>query len=215
MWAFAIALGGGVAIIAAGCIALSGHSAAADAFIQRRELEALGHVVWSVVIAIGAGFVVSALVFRPRRGVQALLGGLASLWLVWSIWSYPLLNDSSSAAGVMRRARELAGPEVELDLVAWKEQNLLMAIGPVRDFGFNRPWNEQYAEAVAWQSASPSTRRLFILEDAMGACIDRTRGTRVGHANRRDWWLVPAEAIVPGCVPAIGTDAEAGDAGDP
>jgi 4-amino-4-deoxy-L-arabinose transferase-like glycosyltransferase len=206
--ASAIAAIGGVAIIVAGLWALYGHSPAADRFIVQRELEDLGHMVWGMVIAIGVAFVLAAAIFRRQRGVHALLAGIAALWLVWSFWSYPLLNDSSSAKGVMRHARELAGPGVEIGLVAWKEQNLLMADGPVRDFGFVNPWDKQLLEAMQWQAENPVQRPIFILDDAMGRCIDRGKATPVGHANRREWWLVRADAIVPGCVPDASVDNE-------
>ena len=209
--AFAIALVGGLVIATAGACALLGHSAAADDFLVRRELEGLGHMIWGMVLAIGVAFVAAATWFRPRRGVHALLAGICALWLICSLWAYPLLNDSSSSAGVMRRARELAGPDAEIGLVAWKEQNLLMATGPVRDFGFTQPWDTQYADAVRWQAQAPGQRRIFILDDAMGDCIDKAEATRVGHANRRDWWLFGADAVRPGCVPATGPD-DANDA---
>jgi hypothetical protein len=187
---------------------LFGHSAAADRFVVQRELEDLGHMVWGMVIAIGVAFVLAAAVFRRRRGVHALLAGIAALWLIWSFWSYPLLNDSSSAKGVMRRARELAGPDATIGLVAWKEQNLLMAEGPVKDFGFVLAWDRQLIEAMQWQAEDPATRPIFILDEAMGHCIDKSKATSVGHANRREWWLVRSDAIVAGCVPDASVDDE-------
>jgi 4-amino-4-deoxy-L-arabinose transferase-like glycosyltransferase len=204
--AFWIALVGGIAIAGAGLWAAFGHSAKVETFIVQRELEDLGHRVFGMVVVIGLAFIAAAAWFRPRRGIHALLAGIAALWLVWSFWSYPLLNDSSSAKGVMRKARELAGAEAEIGLVAWKEQNLLMAEGSVRDFGFLNPWDKQLAEAIAWQADNPAHRPIFILEEAMGACIDRAKATRVGHANRREWWLVPREAIVEGCEPDASID---------
>jgi 4-amino-4-deoxy-L-arabinose transferase-like glycosyltransferase len=213
--AFWIALLGGIVIAVAGLWALLGHSPAAQRFVEQRELEDLGHSVWGMVIAIGAGFIACAAWLRPRRGVQALLGGIAVLWLVWSLWAYPLLNDSSSAAGVMRHARELAGPDTEIGMVAWKEQNLLMAQGPVRDFGFTYAWESQYAEAVRWQAEAPARRRIFILDQAMGDCVDRSKATRVGHANRREWWLFGADAVIRGCVPVPKAEEDADDAATP
>jgi 4-amino-4-deoxy-L-arabinose transferase-like glycosyltransferase len=211
--AFVLALGGGLAIAALGAWAWLGHSAAVQRFVEQRELGDAGPLLWAMVLAIGLAFIASALVFRPRRGVHALLGGFTATWLVVSLGLYPLLNDSSSARGLMRKARELAGANTELGLVAWKEQNLLMASGPVRDFGFNLAWDQQYAEATAWLAAEPAARRLFILQDAMGACVDRAKAVHVGHANRREWWLAGADAIVPGCVPAPGGEDDT--SGDP
>ena len=85
-------------------------------------------------------------------------------------------------------------------MVAWKEQNLLMADRPAHDFGFNQPTPQQFTEAIRWQAQSPQ-RWIFILDTAMGACVDRSRAISVGHANRRDWWLFRSDAVVPGCVP--------------
>lgn len=209
--AFALALGGGLVITAAGLWALLGHSAQADAFVQRRDLGDLGRSVWIMVIVIGAAFVAAAAALRPRRGVAALLGGLAVLWLVWSFWSYPLLNDSSSARGVMQRARALAGADAEIGLVGWKEQNLLMASGPTRDFGFLAPRERQYRDAIAWLAQDPARRWIFIIAPAMGDCVDRARATRMGEANRREWWMFRADAVRAGCVPAASEDDDTVD----
>lgn len=207
--AFAIALFVGVAVLGAGLWAALGHSARFEDMLQRRELEDLDHAVWGMFLAIGAAFALAAAWFRPRRGAHALLAGIAALWIVWSLWAYPLLNDSSSAAGVMRRARELAGPDTEIGLVAWKEQNLLMAQGPVQEFGFVAGWNRQYEEAAHWLAQAPQRRRLFILDEAMGECVDRSKAVRVGRANRREWWMAGIEALVPGCVPVTRKDEDA------
>jgi 4-amino-4-deoxy-L-arabinose transferase-like glycosyltransferase len=209
--AFAIALIGGIAILGAGLWAWLGHSPQADAFVQRRDLGDLGQSVWLMVIVIGVGFVAAALALRPRRGVLALLAGLAALWLVWSFWSYPLLNDSSSARGVMQRARAIAGADAEIGLIGWKEQNLLMASGPTREFGFLAPSDRQYAAAVQWQAQAPQRRWIFSIAPAMGACVDRTRAQRVGEANRRDWWMFRADAVRAGCVPGAKEDEDAAD----
>jgi hypothetical protein len=198
-----------------------GRSPAFEDMIRRRELEALDHAVWAMFLAIGAAFVLAAAWFRPRRGVHALLAGTTALWLIWSFWSYPLLNDSSSSGALMRHARELAGADTEIGLVAWKEQNLFMAVGPVRDFGFKRPWDEQYAEAVQWQAEAPAQRRIFILEPAMGDCVDKTKATHIGFANRREYWLFGADAVAQGCVPkssggsGVAPSSDANDPDDP
>lgn len=211
--AFALALVGGLVILGAGAWALLGHSAAAEDFLRRRELVGLDHLVWGMVITMGLSFVLAALAFRPRRGVHALLAGITGLWLLWSLWAYPLLNDSSSAVGAMRKAREIAGPGVEFGMVAWKEQNLLMAEGPVREFGFRKKWPQQYLDAVAWQDQAPG-RWVFILDEAMGDCVDKSRATFVANANRREWWMFRSDARVPGCVPPLPVDEDAPDDGD-
>lgn len=102
----------------------------------------------------------------------------------------------------------MAGPDTQIGLVAWKEQNLLMAQGPVQDFGFNLAWSKQYAAAVRWLSEQPDGRRIFILDEAMGDCVDKTRAQRVGEANRREWWLFGNDAVNPNCIPTSPKDEE-------
>jgi hypothetical protein len=79
--------------------------------------------------------------------------------------------------------------------VGWKEQNLLQAVGPTEDFGFRQPFDVQFAAGVAWLRMDPAHRRLFVLDEAMDTCVDRTRAQPVGTANRRAWWVVDASAV--------------------
>ena len=92
------------------------------------------------------------------------------------------------------------GTDGELGMVAWKEQNLLQYERPAATFGFTKRWAQQRIAAAAWQAQSPRTRWLFVLEDALGPCVDRSRAEFAGIANRRRWWLVPGDAWKPGCI---------------
>ena len=176
---------------------------------MQRELEDLGHMVWGMVIAIGAVFVLAAAWFRPRRGVHALLAGIGALWLIWSFWSYPLLNDSSSAKGVMHHARELVGPDVDDRPRRMERAEPLDGRRTRARFRFRESLGQaaDRSDAMAGRG-SRAKRPIFILEDAIGRCIDKRKGDTVGHANRREWWLVRADAIVAGCVPDSSVDAE-------
>jgi hypothetical protein len=104
----------------------------------------------------------------------------------------------------MRRAGEIVGPDAELALVAWKEQNLLHADRAAKEFGFQTPWPQQLAAGAAWLREAPQRRWLFIQAEAFGDCVDPARATYVGHANRREWWLLRADAFRAGCDPAEG-----------
>lgn len=165
--------------------------------------------IWWMLLAIGvAGLAIAALT-RVRRAPLGWLLFAGVLWSVYGVWGYPLLNGDRSARDVMVEARAIAGPQATIGLLAWKEQNLLMARGPVAEFGFLKPWPQQYAEAVAWLQGDPAQRWVFSLDEAMGACVDRARAIHVGHANRRDWWMFRHDAVIPGCIPrAAGDDDE-------
>jgi 4-amino-4-deoxy-L-arabinose transferase-like glycosyltransferase len=199
-----------VLFLAIGGYAWSGHWPRANLLVEQRGFEGGGAMLWGFIVAIGAVAALAALAFRVRRSLYGLTATLAAIWLGWSLWAYPILNDSTSAALVMRRTGEMIGPDGELGLVAWKEQNLLLVDRPARDFGFVRSWPEQLALARTWVLEQPEKRWLFILDQALGECVDKDKSRYVGHANRREWLLIRADAFKDGCDPR----SKAGTAGD-
>ena len=201
----------GAGFLAAGLYAWLLQPPFARELAEQRGLAGGGIALWCLLIALGIWTLACAAVFRVRQGVRALAAGIAGMWLLWSFWAYPVLNDSSSAAGVMRRAAEIAGPDAQMALVAWKEQNLLLAPPAAIDFGFVKPWHDQLGAAIRWQEQKPEARWIFILADAMAPCISKDKATYVGHANRREWWLFRADAVASLCargnVPATANEA--------
>jgi len=121
-------------------------------------------------------------------GLAFAMGGL---WVLSGFGAHPLLNDSSSARGLMTSVGQRIGPDAELGLVAWKEQNLLMADRPAATFGFKATWTEQLSKGMAWQAEQPASRWLLVQEPALSQCIDKTKAEYAGVSNRRRWWLVP------------------------
>ena len=199
---FALTLLLASALTVAATLAIHRHPAWADKIEQ-----SLDPHVWWLLLSIGvAGLVVIAF----TRVCHAPLGWLLFASLLWGLYGlcgYPMLNGDRSARDVMLQARTIAGPRAEIGLLAWKEQNLLMAQGPTTEFGFLKPWPQQYAEAIAWQQQAPAQRWVFSLDDAMGQCVDRHRAIHVGHANRREWWLFKADAVIAGCTPGVAENA--------
>ena len=204
----------GLAMLAVGGAALVAHPKFACTFASARGFDDGGRALWWMLLVIGAAQLLAIATLRMRRAVLAVASGMTVMWLVWSLWAYPLLNDSSSAAGVMQEVRDRLAPGDELGLVAWKEQNLLMLDRPAMDFGFSRPWHEQYVAAVQWQAQDPAHRWLFVLDPVLGHCVDRSKAVSLGHANRREWWMFKADAVTPGCVPDDSVDGAAASADD-
>ena len=193
---FALTAGLGILLTVVAALVLVRHPAWAQKFEQ-----GLDPHVWWMLLAIGAcGLIVAALT-RVRRAALGWLLFAAVIWNAYGWWGYPMLNGERSARDVMVAARAIADPQDTIGLLAWKEQNLLMAPGPVVEFGFLKPWDAQYAEAVDWLRGEPARRWVFSLDEAMGDCVDRARAVRVGHANRRDWWMFRLDAVRPGCMP--------------
>ena len=194
IFALTLLLSAGISIAAT--LALVQHPAWAAQIEQ-----SLDPHIWRLLLSIGAAGLVIVALARVRRAAIGWLAFVTVLWSVYGLWGYPMLNGDRSASDVMQHARAIAGPQATIGLLAWKEQNLLMAQGPVAEFGFLKEWREQYADAVAWQRAEPAQRWIFGLDTAIGQCVDRKKATYVGHANRREWWMFKADAVLPGCVP--------------
>jgi hypothetical protein len=79
-----------------------------------------------------------------------------------------------------------------------------MSPRPTTTFGFVTPWGEQLRRGIAWQAQAPQRRWLLVQDPALSDCIDRDKAAIAGRSNRRIWWLVPAGAVIPGCVPSGG-----------
>lgn len=160
-----------------------------------RGLAPNSDALWWLLSALGGGLVATAALCRVRRALIALLVGMATLWLGYGFGVHPILDAQNSASALMRSARDLAGPNIGIGLVAWKEQNLLQAVGPVTEFGFRRDADAQFASGRDWLLQQPDTRRLMVLDDALPACVSREHAVAVGAANRRRYWLLDAAAI--------------------
>ncbi|KAA9004370.1 glycosyltransferase family 39 protein [Stenotrophomonas cyclobalanopsidis] len=189
--------------LAAGASALLGNPGFEARLVLERGLDpgAMDAMAWSALAMGGAG-VAGLLLFGPTRRHVALVAMLTVVWVLYSLVGYPVLNDSSSARGLMRSVDARLGADAELGLVAWKEQNLLMAGRPAATFGFNVPWHQQLQAGVQWQQLSPERRWLLVQQDVLLGCVDRNGAVLAGVANRRRWWLVPASAVHGPCVPS-------------
>ncbi|WP_133479518.1 ArnT family glycosyltransferase [Cognatilysobacter segetis] len=192
--AFAFAALLALSATVAGALVVVGHPGFEQRLDETRGLVGGADALGRVLLAIGVWGIGALLLFGVRRGVAALVATLTGLWLLIGLAAQPLLNDASSARGVMTRAAAHLAPTDELALVAWKEQNLLMADRPARTFGFTRDVAAQFADALAWQREAPSRRWLMLEDDALVPCIDRRAAIFVGHSNRREWWLLPPVA---------------------
>ena len=204
--AFAFAAVLGLAMLGAGAAMAFGQPAFEDKLIASRGLDAASAqgLGW-MALGIGLWFLASVMAFW-RNGVAVLLSTLTGLWLLVGLAGTPLLNDSSSARGLMADVGRSIGPNAELGLVAWKEQNLLMADRPAATFGFRRDYEEQLGDALIWQRENPRQRWLLMESVFVEDCFDMTKVQVSGVSNRRVWSLVPGDAIRPGCVPQMRDD---------
>lgn len=154
---------------------------------------------WPLAFAMGAIGIALAAWLRPRRGPLVFAGMVWSMWMLWGLVGYPLLDGARSARDVMQQAGRIIGPDAELALVGWREQNYLQADRAVADFGFKRPKLSQLGDAIGWLDAAPSRRWVFARDEELSPCIDLALATNIGQANRRTWYLFQADAVTDAC----------------
>ena len=189
----------GVLTLVGGALPLLGEPGFETRTETSRGIDAASDAIWWLLLAIGGGTLLAAAWGRVRRAAGAVMISLALIWVLIGFVAYPILDESSSARGLMTEVAQKIGPHDELALVAWKEQNLLQADRPARTFGFRRPPEMQRAGAIAWQREAPENRWVLILDTAMGECIERDRAVPIGQSNRRSWWLFRADAVRAAC----------------
>ncbi|HHA2747710.1 TPA: ArnT family glycosyltransferase [Stenotrophomonas maltophilia] len=159
-------------------------------------LQVLAH--WLLFIGVALLALVAAFGFRRPAMLSVL--SMAVLWTSYGLGLMPALDASASSRQVMERVHSILGPHGQLGLVDWREQNYLQAAySRPTDFGFKQPWDVQWHRARQWVSEAPQRRWILVTDRAIGWCVDLSRSVPVGSANRNDWVLVPATALVPGC----------------
>jgi 4-amino-4-deoxy-L-arabinose transferase-like glycosyltransferase len=182
-----------MALLGAGLAMLFGEPGFERRFMDGRDA-GVAHGLAAMFVATGAIGIGGLLWFGRRRAQAALVAMLATLWVLYSLVGAPLLNDGSSSRGLMREVGVAIGPDAQLGLVGWREQQLLMADRPAVDFGFKREPQLQFADALAWQRAGPASRWLLVEGSVLPACVDSARARDMGNANRRQWWLLDISA---------------------
>ncbi len=187
-----------IALLGGGLAMLLGDPGFERRFVAERSLEDVSTALAASITALGFFCVGCLLWFGRARPIAAMLATLTGLWVCFGLVLAPLLNDSSSARGLMTEVGRRIGPQAELGLVAWREQNLLMADRRVAEFGFKVDFDEQMQRGLAWQREAPATRWLLVQDVALAKCIDSGKSQHLGNANRRGWTLVPGAAAT-GC----------------
>ncbi|WP_372184227.1 ArnT family glycosyltransferase [Xanthomonas axonopodis] len=200
-----LALGGG--------IALHLHWAENTAVKRGMELASLRPVgFW--LIGLGVVGLAASAWSRGKRAGTALVVMTAALWTVFGLGLMPALDPYSSSSRLMQRVGQRIGPDAQLGMLAWREQNLLQADRPVTDFGFKASWQDQWAKAGPWLAQAPHTRWLFVLKQAVPACIDPAQRIDIGESNRNQWQLLPGTAWHAGCIAAASDAEQTGSEGD-
>jgi 4-amino-4-deoxy-L-arabinose transferase-like glycosyltransferase len=182
-----------VALLGASLAMLFGEPGFERKFMDGRDAH-VAHGLAAMFVASGAAGIGALLWCGRRRAHAALVAMFTTLWVLYSLVGAPLLNDGSSSRGLMRDVGAALGPDAQLGLVGWREQQLLMADRPAADFGFKRDAKLQFVDALAWQRQAPALRWLLVEGEALPVCVDKRLARDMGNANRRRWWLLPDAA---------------------
>ena len=180
--------------------AMSGWSGWAMNLATQRGIEA--GPLWSLLVwMLGLGLASLLLVMwaQLQRVGSALVLFTALLWTTYGLGFEPAVDADSSGRELMQRVASHIGPDAQLGMLAWREQHLLQSDRPVVDFGFKQTWQAQWQAAAPWLREDPAKRWLFVLDEAVGPCVDASRSVAIGSSNRKDWVLVPGDALLPGC----------------
>ena len=186
-----------LAALGAGLAMLFGEPGFDVRFMDGRD-PAVANGLALMLSAIGGVGLAAILWCGRRRAHVALVAFLTTLWVLYSLIGTPLLNDGSSSRGLMQRVGTAIGPDAQLGLVGWREQQLLMADRDAVDFGFKRDGAGQFADALRWQRQAGGVRMLLVEGSMLPACVDQLKSRDMGNANRRKFWLLPAAATT-GC----------------
>lgn len=194
----------GLLLLLSGVLAALGNTAYFQKVIEARGLGNEVRWLWRMLIACGSIIIVVSLWARTRRVLFSAAFSFILFWFCYGLIAYPVLDASSSASAVMIRARAEAGPNTEIGLVAWKEQNMLQASGPVTDFGYRQSATVQLARGMVWLQENPQRRILMVNQVEALDCIDYDGpdAIHLEKSNRRTWWLVKPGALA-GCDPNV------------
>lgn len=190
-----------LAALALGVPGLLGEPEWERRLLARRGLDEVPMALFAWMTAVGLGGLAAIAWWRARRAGQAVLAFTGLLWCAYGLGFMPALDPSSSSRELMQAVGQRIGPDAELALLGWREQQRLQADRRVTDFGFERPWDAQWPEAAAWLREAPERRWLFLIENAVSRCVRPGAVLPVGRANRRDWVLIRADALEPDCAP--------------
>jgi len=174
--------------------------------IESRGPHASFDLLWPMLITVGVVMLVILLVRRFGSPIRRSFAALVVFWIGISIVAMPVLDGSSSAREMMTAVGHTLGPNGELAVVAFKEQDLLQADRPVTDFGYKQPADRQLGRAITWLKAAPSSRHVLGNARVLKTCIDESRIKLVSIANRRTMWLFDLDAVRPACLGSPSSD---------
>lgn len=155
----------------------------------------LGAHPWLLFLSMGASIALVCLALR-RAPLSSVFASLAVIWLHYSLWGYPLLDEVRSAKKLMSQVTARVPERAPLLIVSFREQFLLQAGRPVEHFSYAMKDKEQVAAAAGWLRQS-GNRWVLGRAEIMGSRFDNAKGLSLGARHDGTWTLYRAEALSP------------------
>ena len=159
--------------------------------LERAEMELLPTMLF--LMLLGSIWVITAILIRSGG---AFTVAVTASWLLLCTWGFSLLDPVRSADQLMKKAASRIGPESELAIAGFREQQLLQADRPVVHWGYHSAVDDQLVDAAEWLRADRN-RYLLAPEDSSSSCFGDGVGNWIGFRHRRDWRLLSAADIGP------------------
>jgi 4-amino-4-deoxy-L-arabinose transferase-like glycosyltransferase len=151
---------------------------------------------YAPLVLVFLGVAAALVILRPARGAYAWAVALAIVVMVQGFWINPMMNGSRSGRAFVATVERHVPADAELGFLAYREQYLLYLTRPVTNFGHRRVLREgdqETDDAAHWLNAAPG--RVLVVDDLRrDQCFTVSPAVPLGHANRRDWYLVSAPA---------------------
>ena len=173
--------------------------AAALAFSPKVAAKAaeLGPHAWWLALSVGACLLLANLLLR-RAPLTASLASLAIIWLHYSLWAYPLLDDVRTPKGIMAEVQQKVPAGDELLIVKFREQFLLFAQRPIEHWSYQEQDEVQVRQSALWVNGN-AHRWLLAPASLLDPCFDATKGEKLGDRHGESWTLYRADALRESC----------------
>lgn len=157
----------------------------------------LSHNPWALGMSIGLLGLLLNLWLR-REPLCACLATLALIWLHYSFWLYPILNDVRTPKGIMAEARQIVPEQDPLLIENFREQFLLFSARPVEHWPYQMSDEDELKATLAWLQQDEHHWALAPT-DELGRCFVTSRVKLLGERHGEEWALYQRDALLPEC----------------
>ena len=157
----------------------------------------LGPHAWWLALSVGLCTLLTSTLLR-RAPLTACLSAMVVIWLHYSLWAYPLLDDVRTPRAIMAEVQQQVPAGDELLIVKFREQFLLFAERPVHHWRYQEQNEVQVQQSALWVKGSEH-RWLLAPASLLDPCFDPAKGVLLGNRHGEQWTLYRADALRPAC----------------